>query len=366
MSEDLFAKAFRVSPAALWISDLLTGEAIDVNDSFLRMTGYSREEVIGQSTITLGLWVDASDRTRIVEELQKHGSVRDAEVGICKRSGEVGDGLISAEAVDIHGRQCLLINCTDITARKRAAVDLQSLSRRLLEVQENERRHIARELHDEIGQVLTAVQMNIEALKRSPAGLSIGKRLDDSIELIDQALQSVRDLSLDLRPSLLDDLGLVNALLWYVERQSERTGLDVQFTFDPPQTRLRSGIETACFRIAQEALTNVIRHAEASHVWIELRQQQVEIELTIRDDGHGFEVRAARDRASKGASLGLLSMQERAELAGGRLVITSEMGSGTTVCARLPLESPDNTYISPISPGYAARDAHHPEPGAVS
>jgi signal transduction histidine kinase len=221
--------------------------------------------------------------------------------------------------------------------------ELQSLSRRLLEIQENERRHIARELHDEVGQVLTAVQMNIETLKQSPQGRKMEARLAESIDLVERVLQQVRNLSLDLRPSLLDDLGLVSALMWYVERQSERPGFDVQFAFDPLQTRLPSDIETACFRIAQEAMTNILRHTQATQVQIELRQHGEELELTIRDNGRGFNVRAARNSAAGGKSMGLLSMQERAELLGGRLTIESKPGEGTLVRATLPIRSDTRT-----------------------
>ena len=353
-SEELFAKAFRVSPAALWISNLDTGVALDVNDSFLRFTGYSREEVIGETTMSLGLWADAETRRDVIAAVRKNGFVRDLEFQFRKKSGELRDGLLSAEIAEIQDQVCMLISCSDITARKRAEAELnrllvevqtgrealQRLSRRLLEIQESERRYIARELHDEIGQVLTAVQINIEALKRLPEAEPLSARLGESVSLVDHALQQIRNLSLDLRPSLLDDLGLVSALLWYIERQRERTGIDIQLVLDPLPSHLPPDIETASFRIVQEALTNITRHAKATQVRVALGLRNGNIELVIKDNGVGFDVRAARERASSGESMGLLGMQERAELAGGRLSIESAQGQGrrqgTTVQVWMP------------------------------
>ncbi len=200
--------------------------------------------------------------------------------------------------------------------RQQAEEALQILSRQLLEAQENERRHIARELHDEIGQALTAVKIYLQAAQRTPEALV--SYLEDSISIVDRTLQQVRTLSLDLRPALLDDLGLVVALRWYVDRQAQRTGFTAQFVADAPETRPRPDIETACFRVAQEALTNVARHARAQQVRVELRQRDTELHLLIRDDGKGFDVRAAQERAAQGASMGLLGMQERVVMAARR------------------------------------------------
>jgi signal transduction histidine kinase len=216
---------------------------------------------------------------------------------------------------------------------------LQILSRQLLYAQETERRRIARELHDEIGQVLTAVKINLQTLQRTAAPAGHGS-LQESIAIVDRAVQQVRNLSLDLRPSLLDDLGLVAALRWYVDRQSARAGYHGQVVADPPDLTVPPEVATTCFRVAQEALTNVVRHAHAQRVRVELRREDGELRLVVRDDGKGFEVAAANRRAARGASLGLLGMQERVQLVGGRLELKSAPGSGTEVCVHLPLTPP--------------------------
>jgi signal transduction histidine kinase len=212
---------------------------------------------------------------------------------------------------------------------------LKTLSRQLIEAQEAERRHLARELHDQIGGVFTAIKLNLQVIWR--VAEAARPLVDDGIAIVDRAIQQVRQLSLELRPSMLDDIGLAAALRWYVDNQTQRAGLTAHLTLELPPERLPPELETACFRVVQEALTNVLRHAQAHEVWIDMRQVQGSLELVVRDDGVGFDLGAARERAARGTSLGLLGMQERVQLVQGELVIDSQPGRGTEVRARLPL-----------------------------
>jgi signal transduction histidine kinase len=221
--------------------------------------------------------------------------------------------------------------------RLRASQKLQVLSHRLVEVQEAERRHIARELHDEIGQSLTAAELNLQAALRAPASAKLEYQLEESIRAVERVLEQVHDLSLSLRPSMLDDLGLEPAIRWYANRQAGLTGMEVRFHADPLDERLDPVIETECFRVAQEALTNVVRHANAKAISIRLTRDNGHLHLTVRDDGVGFDVAGQRNQAVSGASLGLLSMEERASLAGGGLELTSTPGQGTEVHAWFPI-----------------------------
>ncbi len=216
--------------------------------------------------------------------------------------------------------------------------NLQTLSHRLVEAQEGERRHIARELHDEIGQTLTVAEMNLQSALQSPDASLLETRLKASIEAVERVLEQVRDLSLNLRPSMLDDLGLEPALRWYTNRQASLTGLKAEFRADPLENRVDPVIETECFRVAQEALTNVVRHAQAHAVAVELRRENGRLHLSVRDDGIGFDVAAGRERAVRGDSLGLLSMEERAALAGGKIEYKSAPGQGTEIHAWFPLK----------------------------
>lgn len=224
---------------------------------------------------------------------------------------------------------------SDITHRRKAEVALaaerdrnQSLARRLLEAQETERRQIARDLHDELGQILTALKINLQT--RQPAA---GGTLGPSVALADRALQQTRSLSLALRPPLLDDLGLVPALRWLVDHQAQQTGCRITLETSARPDRPAPAIETACFRVAQESITNALRHGRADVITVELRLDGDTLQLTVRDNGPGFDLTAARTRALRGGSLGILGMEERAILAGGRVAWDTAPGRGTSVHA---------------------------------
>ncbi len=221
------------------------------------------------------------------------------------------------------------------------------LSRRLIDVQETERRGIARDLHDHLGQILTAIKINLQPASRArrprvkggmPRGRRRADRLADSLGLVDEAIEGVRNIASDLRPPMLDDFGLAATLQWYVSRQAQRGGFEVELELAAIEAvRFPSAVELACFRLVQEAITNVVRHAEARRVEVKVRIQDGSLDVVVRDDGLGFDVEAARKRAVAGGSLGLLSMEERISLAGGRFAIESARGEGTTVRARLSL-----------------------------
>jgi signal transduction histidine kinase len=214
---------------------------------------------------------------------------------------------------------------------------LRHLSQQLINVQETERRHIARELHDEIGQALTAVKVNLQTIGKIAGDQTVTPHLEESIALVDRTVQQVRNLSLDLRPSLLDDLGVVSAARWYLDRQAQRAGLDGKFHASTDGMRFPPALETTCFRIVQEALTNVVRHARATRVSVSIEQREHELLVHISDDGVGFQVEMIQNQAPTDATLGLLGMKERVELVGGSLEIQSKPGIGTEILACLPV-----------------------------
>jgi PAS domain S-box-containing protein len=216
---------------------------------------------------------------------------------------------------------------------------LKALSHRLMETQELERSRLARELHDDAGQMLTALKIMLQLLQRRPECASLASEFEEILGLVQHLLDQIRTLSLNLHPPQLDELGLVSALQWYLERQARLGSFEAYLKAVPENMRATKEIEITCYRIAQEALTNAVRYANARTVVVELYGSASEVSMVIRDDGCGFDVRATREQAIRGGSLGLLGMQERAELIGGQLIIESSYQSGTTVRAHFPLVS---------------------------
>ena len=247
---------------------------------------------------------------------------------------------------DASGRVTKLVGaCLDVTesrnaevAQRAAAASLQSLTRRLVQVEEAERRRIAGELHDRVGQNLSALNINLDIVLGAlgeAADQGLRMRVRDSLGLVDGTLQTIENVMADLRPPLLEEYGLGAALAWYAEQFAKRSAIAVEIDDRARERnrRLRREAAVALFRIAQEALTNVARHANASRVWLRLEADAAEMRLTVRDDGSGFDCAAAEARASR---LGMTTMKERMDAAGGSLALESAPGKGTTLTARVP------------------------------
>jgi PAS domain S-box-containing protein len=329
---------------AIYVKDL-DGRYEMINTAGARYIGLTPAEILGRNDLGI-LTPEQAARVREADRaVVETGQIQMIETTGLFSGVERTFSVTKAPYRDAHGRIIGIMGIArDMTDRVRAGeererytVRLQELSRRLLDAQEGERRRIAQELHDEIGQALTAVRANLEAAQRTNPPPAAADRLQDSIGIIDGMIRQVRELSLDLRPSLLDDLGLVAALRWHLDRVAQRAGLTAQFVASPPEMRLRGDIETVCFRVAQEALTNIARHANARRVGVELRQQNGHLTLTVTDDGRGFDIRQAEHSASLGESFGLLGMRERVQLAGGELEVESVPARGTAIRAVFPL-----------------------------
>ncbi len=230
---------------------------------------------------------------------------------------------------------------TDIEDRKRAEEALREstdrlrhLTHRLLEVQEEERRHLARELHDEFGQLLAAITLHLHAAQ-GVSGELAQPQLEECMALLRRAGEEVRSLALELRPTMLETAGLDAALRWLADQHQGQTGIAVHV--EGHSDGVSGSLAIACFRVTQEALTNVVRHARARNVWIELSQTETLLEVVVRDDGVGFDVERTRGQAGARCSLGLLGMRERVEVFGGSLEVDSAPGRGTRVRASFPL-----------------------------
>lgn len=215
---------------------------------------------------------------------------------------------------------------------------LRSMTRAWLSAEEKERRRIARELHDEVGQSLAALNINLSRVREYiTASADADKIIVESKGIVADILTNVRQLLLDLRPPLVDDFGLTEAIRLQSTQNIERAGVQVTFDITDSEMKLDEGVETAIFRITQEAVNNAIRHADAQEITIRLRATGGWIELVVQDDGIGIDVDILNSRRSHPDQFGLFGMRERTELLGGEFSIQSTKGAGATIRARLPI-----------------------------
>lgn len=222
---------------------------------------------------------------------------------------------------------------------RRHREDLQQLSNQILEAQELERGRIARELHDGIGQLLTGLKLNLESLQGNiPESQETARaRLADAVQLSAQAIEDLRGISLDLRPSMLDDLGLLPTLDWLCVEVTRRHGIQVQFSADLGDAQIPDATESAIYRIVQEGLANIVKHAKARGARVELTRADNAIHLSILDDGCGFDMNEPPARHPRGSGSGLLNMKERAAMLGGTFRVSSTPGEGTLLSLKIPL-----------------------------
>jgi signal transduction histidine kinase len=265
----------------------------------------------------------------------------DVEIRLRTKSGEYRWFRSRGQALrDETGRSIRMAgSIQDITDRKHAEEALRASSLRLVEAQETERRHIARELHDEIGQALTGLKLNLETNMRLPPGV-IGDSLAEATEVVHDIMGKVRELSLSLRPPMLDDFGLLHALLWHFQRYTSRTNVLVTtLNLTSPNgldgRRFPSDIETAAYRIVQEALTNIARHAKAPEAIVSLWTDHSTLYVQIQDHGIGFDPESVQ--ASRPCT-GLAGIRERVALLNGCFTLESVPGVGTQLTAELPLD----------------------------
>ena len=317
-----------------------------VNEAFVRQTGYSRAEAIGNTPAMLqGPKTQYSELARIADAMKHWQPVQAELINYTKSGVEFWLEIAISPLKDASGRVTHWVAVErDIGERQKASLQMQStlnalhasqeqlqtLSRRILNAQETERRRVALELHDELGQALTAVKINLMAPNSAGAGAMSALQIEN-VRIVEDALQQVRRLALALRPSMLDDLGLEAALSWLVKSATVGREVSIKLQCTMVNDRVAAEIETACFRIVQESLTNIRRHAYAKNVCITLVTDFAALSLTVQDDGVGFDMEHPRNRSSEGYSLGLLGIRERALAVGGEVRIVASPDKGCTV-----------------------------------
>jgi len=340
ISEKNYRDLFESAEEAIWVQDL-DGEITMANEACVKLTGYPREELIG-TNVKEFLSGEALERAREVGRRLLRGEALDHpyEQQMTREDGSEVRIRLSVSLITSEGQpKAYQLVARDITEDKRMEENLRFYLHQVTKAQEEERKRIARELHDETAQELVALSRQLDSLT-SMSGevpeLDI-KLLEGIRAQVDKTLEGVRRFSQDLRPSVIDDLGLLPALDWLVSDLEERFDIAIGMAVLGPEHRFSPEVELVLFRIAQEALRNVWRHSGASRAWVTVEFGDDKTTLSVTDNGKGFEVpRSMADLASVG-KLGLAGMEERARLVGGKLTLESEPGKGTTVTVEVPV-----------------------------
>lgn len=343
-NEEKYRLLFNGSPLPMLAYDIENFKILDVNDAAIAQYGYTKSEFLEMSVHDLSPQEDLDNFFKNSVELS--AGLTQIDVGRHqKKDKSVIDVEVNSHDIMFNDRKSRLVLVQDITEKLRtqriileSSEQLRSLSARLQEIREEERMYMAHEIHDELGQRLTVLKMDISWLKKylKDADTATKQKLDDTINLLDGTIKIVRKIATDLRPGILDDLGLIPALEWQSKDFENRSGIKVSFKANITELALKNELATGLFRIYQEALTNVGRHAEATQIDSTLEKKGEKIILSITDDGIGF------DTATLGTkkTLGITGMKERTKIFGGEYFIESSPGKGTRirVCITVPEE----------------------------
>jgi len=339
ISEKSYRDLFESAEDAIWVQNM-DGEIIMANEACVKLTGYSRQELTGMNVKEF-LSGEALQRAREVGRRLLRGEALDApyEQRMTRKDGAEAHLRLSASLITRDGQpKAYQLIAHDITEEKRMENNLRFYVRQVTEAQEEERKRIARELHDETAQELVAASRQLDSLISVPGEVPERdiKLLDGIRAQVDKTLEGVRRFSQDLRPSVIDDLGLLPALDWLVSDLEKQFAIGIGMAVLGPERRFSPEVELVLFRIAQEALRNVWKHSGASRAWLTVEFGNNKTTLAVTDNGKGFEVpRSVADLANVG-KLGLAGMEERARLVGGKLTLESEPGKGTTVTVEVP------------------------------
>lgn len=341
-SEERYRLLFNNNPLPMWVYDAETLRFLDVNEAAVRQYGYSRSEFLRMDIKEIR---PREEVPALLEAMKRRGPSL-SQSGVWKhrrRDGTVFDAEVTSHPIPFGGRRAAIALSNDVTERRRAEEQLgrsneqlRALSMRLQAVREQESIRIAREIHDELGGALTGLKMDLCWIGKrlsEQSRAAVQQKLQSALQLIDETVVKVRNISTELRPSALDDLGLAAAIEWQAREFQKRTEIRCRIVSLQEETTLSAEKSTAVFRIFQEILTNVARHSQASLVEVRMEERGGDLLLRVSDNGRGIE----EEKVAAATSIGLLGMRERAMIFGGQVEVAGAEGRGTTVTVRVPL-----------------------------
>ncbi|HPI93686.1 MAG TPA: PAS domain S-box protein [Deltaproteobacteria bacterium] len=324
-SEEMFARAFRSSPDAITITILENGLFLDVNDSFLRITGYTRDEAIGHTSIELGIWPSPEFRREVMAQLAGKGSIKDLEVDFRTKSGDLRRIVYAAEPIELQGRPCLISVFADVTEQRH-------LEREILEIGERERQKIGQDLHDDLQQHLIGTEALALSLENRLAAGSRDEaaQAHDITGLIREAIAKTRAIARGLSPLYIDEEALITAIRDLAGQVEAIFGVSFRLDVGRDVHVKDNATAVHIYRIIQEAVNNAVRHGRAGRITISLKTKRCRLALTITDNGSGIP-----DDVRKGTGMGLSIMRHRAKMIGARIDIRKNQKGGTSVICQL-------------------------------
>jgi PAS domain S-box-containing protein len=326
-------------PGVFFLQDR-SGKFLRWNKEFEIISGYNSSEIRKLKPVDFYEEKEKAIIINKIEEVFAKGFA-DIEITIINKYGKKIPFYFTAQSIQYEGKTCLIGTGVDITERKKAQEELEQsykairqLTEHVQNIREEERIGIAREIHDELGQQLTVMKMDLSWLNKKmvPDDEAVKQKLKGLTELLDGTVKTVRRISSELRPSLLDDMGLIAAIEWQLNEFEQRSGIRTSLAAPEMEKQLPDSVRTGLFRIFQESLTNIARHANAKKVKIRLQHKEGKIVLSIEDDGKGFD----KKKTAAKRTLGILGMRERTLMMGGEYEIKSIPGKGTTVLVAIP------------------------------
>ncbi len=379
VSEIRYRRLFEAAHDGVLLIDPSTSRIIDANPFMTRLLGYSRDQLIGKELFEIGLLKDEAASRQMFRKLKRNHEVRYEDLPLKSQTGRHQEVEVVANLYQEGGQPVIQCNIRDITIRKLAEdmssrnvklkqeiilrqeveedllanrkaqsrllrqariqqAQLRNLSHRILHAQEEERKRISRELHDVIAQSLIGINLYLAVLAQETtiAPESLQQQIANTQLLVENSVSIIHDFARDLRPTMLDDLGLIPALQLHMKRFMEETGIRVSLKASAKTDQVEPSVRTVLYRIAQEALSNVASHAKASCVEVCIELINDVVHMTIKDNGQGFQV-TGKAGSNKKNRLGLIGMRERAEMIGGSLHVDSAPGHPTTIHVEVPI-----------------------------